>query len=259
MNDQNTKIIGCGDFEEHLSEYIEKTLDAEENKALAAHALKCPICHTLLNEVKEALEICRGLSTPASSLTKLEARVLEATIPRASMRCSEFEEHLTDYLDGYLPAGIFHRWERHAAVCENCTDLPGQVVRSIAACVTYKLDEFALPDGLHDRILNATIGTVESESLKPSWVSQVKEWLRNIDYPVSVPQLAPVAMMLLFAFLVFSQTASQDATISGMYQKSFELAGQTYKQGTDLVLGSNPEPGRPTQKSGNGDPGAVNK
>ena len=43
------------------------------------------------------------------------------------MTCEEFEESLTDYLDGFLPAHNYHRWERHAALCDRCTELPVEV------------------------------------------------------------------------------------------------------------------------------------
>ena len=134
-----------------------------------------------------------------------------------------------------MPASLFHRWERHAVLCENCTDLPGEVVRSIAACYTYKADELPLPLGLHEKILQATIGTEESIAVKASWTAQVSEWMRGLRIPISVPQLAPVAMMLVIAFFVFSQTVSADGSISGMYQKSFELAEQTYKQSAEYL------------------------
>ena len=240
MEHQVEQIIGCSEFEEFLSDYLEKSLNNTTHKSVAAHALKCPLCHSLLNEVKDALEVCREITAPQESLTKLEARVLSATTPESAMLCDDFESNLTDYLDGFLPAVIFHRWERHAVLCESCTDLPGEVVRSIAACYTYKMEELPLPEGLHLRILQATIGTVEAQTATPSWASQAREWIRELSFPVSVPQLAPVAMMMLFAFMVFSQTGAADGnSIGGMYQKSFELAGQTYRQGTDLVLGGN--------------------
>ena len=246
MKNLNEKI-GCSDFEERLSDYLEKDLEGAPNKLMAAHALKCPLCHSLLNDVRNSLEVCQELNPPKTSLTGLEARVLSATVPESQMPCSDFEKHLTDYLDGFLPAPIFHRWERHAVLCEECTDLPGEVVRSIAACYTYKMDEFPLPEGLHERIFEKTLGTVDADAVKPSWVSQTKEWMRGLSFPISVPQLAPVAMMLLFAFLVFNQTASADGSIKGLYQKSFEMAGNTYRQGADIVLGeSKTEPARPT-------------
>lgn len=235
MNYRDEIIIGCSEFEEHLSDYLDKTLPQQQHKAVAAHALKCPLCHTLLNEVKDALEICHEISAPQTTLTGLEARILNSTMPETAMSCNDFEEHLTDYLDGFLPAKLFHRWERHAVLCQQCTDLPGEVVRSIAACYSYKVEELPVPEGLHARILKNTIGTAEAKTVKASWGSQAVEWLRGFAVPVSIPQLAPVAMMLLIAFMFFSQTSSN--SLGGAYQKSFELAGQTYQQGADIVLG----------------------
>ena len=235
MNYENEQIVGCAEFEDNLSDYLEKTLDRPLQKAMAEHALKCPLCHTLLNEVKDALEVCHELNAPQTTLTSLEARILNATVPELEMSCKDFEEHLTDYLDGFLPAKLFHRWERHAVVCNECTDLPGEVVRSIAACYTYKLEELPLPEGLHDRILQKTIGTTEAETVQASWGSRFGEWIRGLSVPISVPQLAPVAMLMLTAFLFFSQTTNN--SVGGFYQKSFELAGQTYKQGADIIVG----------------------
>jgi hypothetical protein len=234
MTFQDEKIIGCSEFEDNLTDYLDKTLNKPMHKAMGTHALKCPLCHTLLNEVKDALEICHEISAPKASLTGLEARILSTTMPETDMPCEDFEDHLTDYLDGFLPASIFHRWERHAVLCNECTDLPGEVVRSIAACLTYKLEELPLPEGLHSHILEATIGTAEAKTVKASWVGQVKEWMRGFSLPISVPQLAPVAMMIIFAVLMFSQTVPT-GNFGGMYQKSFELAGQTYQQGADIV------------------------
>lgn len=232
MNYSDEKIINCSVFEELLTDYLDKTLDKQTHKAVAAHALRCPLCHALLNEVKDALDVCHELSVPKTQMTKLEARIISMTMPETAMSCEEFENYLTDYLDGFLPANLFHRWERHAVLCEKCTDLPGEVVRSIAACYTYKLEELPLPAGLHDKILQSTIGTTEAKKVKASWTSQVGEWLRGLSLPI--PQLAPVAMMIIFAFIVLSQTVSADGSLSGVYQKSIELAEQTYKQSTSV-------------------------
>jgi hypothetical protein len=82
------------------------------------------------------------------------------TAPQTTITCAQFEEHLTDYLDGFLMAPLYHRWERHAALCSNCSELPGEVVRTIGACYTYAQDELPVPAGLEARILQATIGNV---------------------------------------------------------------------------------------------------
>ena len=44
-------------------------------------------------------------------------------------------------------------------------------------------------------------------------------------------------MMMMFAFLVFSQTVSADGSLAGVYEKSYQLAEETYKQGADAWNG----------------------
>lgn len=237
MNYQKEKIINCSKFEELLSDYLDLTLEKQTQTAMAEHALKCPLCHSLLNEVKNALEVCHEITVPSSSITKLEAKILTATMPETGLSCLEFEEHLTDYLDGFLPAAVFHRWERHAVLCEKCTDLPGEVVRSLATLVSYKSAELELPQNLHAKILQSTIGTENAAKVKASGFNQFGEWIRSWNFPISIPQLAPVAMMLIFAFVILTQTVSADGSISGVYQKSLELAQETYKQSSEMVGG----------------------
>lgn len=241
MNKRDEKILDCSVFEELLTDYLDKTLDAETHKAVAAHALRCPLCHGLLNEIKDALDICHEMSSPKMPMTRLEARILNMTMPQTAMSCEEFENYLTDYLDGFLPAKVFHRWERHAVLCEKCTDLPGEVVRSIATCYTYKLDEMPLPAGLHARILQSTLGTVEAKAVRASRTSELLEWVRGLRFPIPIPQLAPVAMMLILAFFIFSQTVSADGSLTDVYQKSYQLAEQTYQQSAEAWEGSKVE------------------
>ncbi len=232
MSKDNELILQCSDFEESLSDYLDGTLDRPERRAASEHALKCPLCHSLLNEVKDALSACHEIAAPKRSMTHLEARVLSMTMPETSMTCETFEDHLTDYLDGFLPANLFHRWERHAVLCDACTDLPGAVVRSIAACYTYKMDELPVPATLNQRILEATIGTARAADVRAAWASRAVEWLRGLSFPMPVPQFASVLMMFIFAAFIFSQTVSADVV-----ERSVALAEQTYRQSADIVLG----------------------
>ncbi len=233
MNIEKQNTVNCSQFEELLTDYLDKVLAAATYKAVAEHAIGCPLCHGLLNDVKDSLEVCHAISAPKSSMTRIEARILSMTMPDTAMKCDDFEGYLTDYLDGFLPATVFHRWERHAVLCNSCEDLPGMVVRSIAACYTYKMDELAVPDGLHARILQATIGTVQAAEVKASWIDRLGEAIRGLSFPIPVSQLASVAMILVVAFMVFSQTVSADGSFTNVYQKSVELAEETYKQSSD--------------------------
>jgi len=241
MNIEKQNTVNCSQFEEMLTDYLDKALDVTTQKAVAEHAIGCPLCHGLLNDVKESMEVCHAISAPKMPMTRLEARVLSMTMPEMAMTCEDFEGYLTDYLDGFLPAAIFHRWERHAVLCNSCEDLPGMVVRSIAALYTYKTEELELPFGLHDRILQATIGTERAAEVRASWGSRAAEWVRGFSFPVGLPQLAPVAMMLLFAFMFFSQTVSADGSFTNVYQKSVELAESTYQQSAEAWNGGKRE------------------
>jgi anti-sigma factor RsiW len=145
------------------------------------------------------------------------------------MSCEEFEEYLTDYLDGFLPAPLFHRWERHAAICERCTELPGQVVRSIGACYTYITEEKPVPFGLHERILQATLGTTQAEEVRAPLAARIAAWMRLWLDPIVSPQLATVATMLLVAVLVLTSTVSADGSISGIYRASVRMAEKSYE------------------------------
>jgi hypothetical protein len=247
MNREHDIIINCISFEERLSDYLERSLEPAEQKAAAEHALSCPLCHSLLNDVKDSLAACRNIAAPVTKMTALEARVLAMTAPETAMACEDFEGYLTDYLDGFLPAAVFHRWERHAALCTTCEDLPGMVVRSIGACYTYKTEELAVPAGLHERILESTLGTAQAEKVRASWTARAAEWVRGLRFPIAVPQLAPVAMMLVFAFLLVTQTVSADGTLTGVYSRSVELAEQTYQQSANALNGKPVDTDAPKQ------------
>jgi anti-sigma factor RsiW len=222
----------CAEFEDRLTDYLDGSLEAAANRAFAEHAMRCPVCHDLLSEVKNTLQACRTMDAPAPS-AELEARILLQTVPETAMTCAEFEEYLTDYLDGFLPAPLYHRWERHAALCKQCTELPGQVVRAIGACYTYINEEKPVPVGLHERILQATLGTVEAEAVRAPFGARLAARLRLLLDPLVSPQLATVATMLLLCVLVLVNTVSADGSIRGLYDAGIELAARAYPHDTD--------------------------
>lgn len=213
----------CNDFEDRLTDYLEGTLEPDVHKTFAEHALRCPLCHDTLTEVKNTMHACRAASA-LQPPRDLEARILLSTMPETAMTCEDFEEFVTDYLDGFLPAPLYHRWERHAVLCERCTELPGEVVRAIGTCYFYSSEEKAVPAGLNERILQATLGTELSKEIRASLGERVASWLRVWLDPIISPQLATVATMLLVAVFVLTNTVSADGSISGVYSASIQLA-----------------------------------
>jgi hypothetical protein len=221
----------CHEFEDQLTDYLDGTLEVETHQKFAEHAMRCPVCHDLLGDVKNTLVACSASEAPPAG-AQLEARILLKTIPEAVITCGEFEEYLTDYLDGFLIAPLYHRWERHAALCESCGGLPGDVVRSIGACYTYKQDEMPVPAGLEARILQSTIGNVLPQQVRAPFASRMVEWIRGALDPIVSPQLATVATMLLVAVFVLTNTVSTDGSVGGIYHASLQLAHKTADNAT---------------------------
>ncbi|MDT4967349.1 MAG: hypothetical protein QOJ64_2086 [Acidobacteriota bacterium] len=219
----------CPEFEDRLTDYLDGSLQAETNRAFAEHAMRCPVCHDLLSEVRNTVQACLVAEVPAPP-TELAARILLQTVPEMAMTCTEFEEYLTDYLDGFLPAPLYHRWERHAALCQQCTELPGQVVRAIGACYSYINEEKPVPAGLHERILQATLGTTDAEEVRAPLAARIAARLRLWLDPLISPQLATVATMLLVCVLVLTSTVSADGSIGGMYRAGIQLAERAYSR-----------------------------
>jgi len=224
----------CSDFENQLTDYLDGVVDPETNRQMAEHSLRCPVCHEILSAVRSTLEACRVAPVPTPS-RELEARILQRIVPESAMSCADFEEFLTDYLDGFLPAHLYHRWERHAALCDRCTELPGEVVRAIGACYSYISEEQPVPFGLNERILQATLGTVVPHEVKAPWTSRAASWLRLWLDPIVSPQLASVATMLLVSILVLTNTVSADGSISGVYNAGVQLAERTSGQSNSEV------------------------
>jgi anti-sigma factor RsiW len=164
-------------------------------------------------------------------------------MPESAMHCEEFVECLTYYLDGFLPAHLYLRWERHAALCDRCTELPGEVVRAIGACYTYISEERPLPAGLNERILQATLGTVAAQEMKAPWRARAASRFRLWLDPIISPQLATVATMILAATLVLTNTVSADGSIGGVYAAGLQLAERTAAQG--MTEFSQQEPATP--------------
>src|SRR5437588_11622890 len=216
----------CHEFEDRLTDYLDGTLEVHANREFAEHAMRCPVCHELLSEVNNTLLACSGSEAPVPDAA-LEARILLKTMPEAAISCVDFEAHLTDYLDGFLLAPLYHRWERHAALCPSCSELPGDVVRAIGACYTYKQDELAVTSGVERRILQSTIGNVLPQEVRAPFGARLIEWLRGALDPIGSPQLASVATMLLVSVFVLTNTVSTDGSVSGIYRASLQLAERT--------------------------------
>src|SRR5438132_12781545 len=94
---RDVKKMLCHEFEDRLTDYLDGTLEVHANREFAEHAMRCPVCHDLLTEVKNTLLACSASEAPVPDAA-LEARILLKTMPETAISCADFEAHLTDYL-----------------------------------------------------------------------------------------------------------------------------------------------------------------
>ena len=111
-----------------LTDYLDGELSPETSRLVGEHALRCPVCHETLLGSEEAVLKPAVRSVPVPS-RELEARILQKTIPETVMTCENFEDYLTDYLDGFLPANFI--------IAGN--DTPRFVIAPIAGCIVAQL------------------------------------------------------------------------------------------------------------------------
>src|ERR1043166_5925157 len=106
----------CVDFENLLTDYIEGVVGTENNRQMAEHAMKCPVCHETLSAVKSTVAACHIAAVPEPS-RDLDARILQNTVPETAMTCEEFEEFLTDYIEGVVGTENNRQMAEHAMKC----------------------------------------------------------------------------------------------------------------------------------------------
>jgi hypothetical protein len=125
------------------------------------------------------------------------------TAPETAMACREFENHLTDYLDGFLARRAFSPLGTPRRFVRKCTDLPGEVVRSIAACYTYKTEELPFLPACTQKFCRRPLARTKRQRRSGILDFANIEWMRGLSFPIPIPQLAPVAMIMMFAAFYF--------------------------------------------------------
>lgn len=227
--------MDCSRFEEKLSDYFDGLLAPKEASQFRAHALQCRVCHSLMDDVKASIRACKQqveLEPPAL----LETILTAIPAQHAGLHCTGFEELITEFLDGFVPAPEYHRFEEHANQCDECSALLTGVVYAVAACHSvHTFEEVEVPDALVASLL------AMMPERKARLTRRVADRFaaiaeRLIPRPTQTARwtFATAASLALatFAFLLFG--FSDDGTVSGIYRQANVKASEFYTQGTDL-------------------------
>ena len=144
--------MNCVKFEEMLSDYVDGMLAHAAQGPFAEHALSCRACRALLDDVKSAVGECKeAIEVEMPFELDLALGMIPETC--APLDCSSFEELITEFLDGFVPASTYHRFEEHEAECKTCSKLLTGVVYAVAACHSvHTYEEYEIPEGADRKV-----------------------------------------------------------------------------------------------------------
>jgi hypothetical protein len=222
----------CNDFESRISPYFDGELNKHEGALFREHALLCRTCRALLDEVGLLIAECRN-SAEVDTSAELDASLQSIPSTQSPFNCAAYESLITEFLDGFVPASVYRRFEEHALKCSNCSALLTEVVYAVAACHgVHTYEDYDPPSELIQRLV--AIAPQGRARLVHALGDLVRSFVDSL-----VPATAPgrgrsFAMGLSLAsftliFLLFG--FSQDGTVGGILREARVRATEFYDRG----------------------------
>jgi anti-sigma factor RsiW len=227
--------MNCSSFETQISNYLDGLLSKPDADRFREHSLQCRTCRALIDEVREALGLCKQedeLETPAV----LEASLSTIVPEHVPLSCAGFEELITEFLDGYVPASAYHRFETHSDSCGECSSLLTDVVYAVAACHSvHTYEEVEAPDTL----LNHLVAIMPANKRRLSQVVSARMVALAARIIPNRTQSARwsfgTAASIAFASIAFLLIGfSDDGSVHGLYRQANRQAAELYSRGADI-------------------------
>jgi anti-sigma factor RsiW len=230
-------FMKCNAFEEKLSDYFDGLLDARDASMFREHALQCRVCRSLMDDVGATIQLC-GKQEEVETPTGLETALEAISVEHAVLGCEGFETLITEFLDGFVPAPCYHRFEEHAAGCSECSTLLTDVVYAVAACHSvHTFEKVDVPAALLEALFTVVPARKQSLTRRLGYrLGLVADWLipnpaRTARWSIATSVTLAIAI-LAFLFLGFSD----DGTPAGIYRQAHVRASELYSRGTDVYV-----------------------
>lgn len=227
--------MDCNKFENGISDYFDGLLAPGDATSFRAHALQCRACHSLMDDVKAAISACRQqdeLEPPALLETALAAIPAE----HGALECSGFEELITEFLDGFVPAPTYHRFEEHAEKCDECSTLLTGVVYAVAACHSvHTFEEVEVTEPLLARLI--AMMPERTPSLARRVADRFAAFAGHLIPHTTQSARWTFATAASLAFATFALLLfgfSDDGTVTGIYRQAHVKVSELYTQGADV-------------------------
>jgi hypothetical protein len=188
-----------------------------------------------MDDVKGAMGACKQQDDLEPS-PALETALLTIPPELAPLDCGQYEGLITEFLDGFVPAPTYHRFEEHAGQCDECSRLLTGVVFAIAACHSvHTFEELEVPEPLVRSLIALAPETRRSVTRRVAdrvaafAAALIPRGTQSARWTFATAALLAVATLALL-FLGFSD----DGTVSGIYRQAHVKASELYTQGADV-------------------------
>jgi len=227
--------MNCSRFEELVSDYLDGSLAKADSVAFRSHSLECRQCRAVLDQIKSAVTVCR-VEDDVETPPELEYVLSKIPHEHRALDCFDFQEIITEFLDGFVPASIYHRFEEHAADCDDCSNLLTEVVYAVASCHSvHTYEEVDVPYALAERL--EALMPASRRSLPRMLADAVVTLFTNLMPRTTQGagwSLATAAMLVLTTVAFLLLGFSDDKTVGGIYRQAHVKAAELYSQGAEI-------------------------
>jgi hypothetical protein len=221
----------CDRFEELITPFLDGDLAGGELAAFREHQMACTDCRALLEDVTCALAACAELPAVEPPL-ELLSRALVIPALNPPIDCERFAELVTEFLDGFLEASVYHAFEDHAKACDGCSETLAGVALAVTACHSVHFsEELDVPEPLVARILAETTGVPAAAEPRGAW-GRVAAAFRLYAGPLWAPRLATAAAIVaMFSMLVTEGRLGP----TSIYESAARVTSRVYSRSVDFA------------------------
>jgi len=188
-----------------------------------------------MDDVKAAINACRQQDELEPSAL-LETVLAAIPAEHGALGCSGFEELITEFLDGFVPAPAYHRFEEHAEKCDQCSTLLTGVVYAVAACHSvHTFEEVEVAEPLLARLI--AMMPEHTPSLARRVADRFAAFAGHLVPPATQSARWTFATAASLAFATFALLLfgfSDDGTVTGIYRQAHVKVSELYTRGADV-------------------------
>jgi predicted anti-sigma-YlaC factor YlaD len=226
--------MDCIRFELALSDYLDSALSRDEASLFRKHALQCRACRGLMDDVKTVISDCAN-HDDLETAPGLEAALVMIPFEQLPLDCVGFEEVITEFLDGFVPASTYHKFEEHAGACSNCSELLTDVVYAVAACHSvHTYEEYDVPECLAERLLRIVPKSKQRSRRIADRVAAMAAFLMPRRTQTAGWSFATTSALAFAAAALLVFDFSDDLSVRGIYRKARVTAAEIYSRGSDI-------------------------